>query len=130
MRNAKSQQHAKTLRKALTDAEQKLWQRLRGRQLEGCKFRRQVPIGPYIADFACLEAYLIVEVDGGQHLESSRDALRDAWFAAQGFRLLRFWNTQALVETDAVVDAILSTLQRPHPDLPPLAGEGVQREIR
>lgn len=130
MRNAKSQQHAKTLRKTLTDAEQKIWQRLRGRQLEGCKFRRQVPIGPYIADFACLEAHLIVEVDGGQHLESSRDALRDAWFATRGFRLLRFWNTQALVETDAVVDAILSALQRPHPNLPPRAGEGDQREIR
>ncbi|MDP3294791.1 MAG: DUF559 domain-containing protein [Nevskia sp.] len=129
MRNAKSQQHAKTLRKALTDAEQKLWPRLRSRQLAGHKFRRQAPIGPYIADFACLEAYLIVEVDGGQHLESSRDALRDAWFAAQGFRLLRFWNTQVLIETDAVADSILSVLQRPHPDLPPLAGEGDRREL-
>ena len=129
MRNAKSQQHAKTLRTVLTDAEQKLWQRLRSRQLAGCKFRRQVPIGPYIADFACLEAHLIVEVDGGPHFESNRDELRDIWFATQGFSLLRFWNTQALVETDAVVDAILSALQRPHPNLPPLAGEGDQREL-
>jgi len=129
MRNAKSQQHAKTLRQQLTDAEQKLWQRLRNRQLAGCKFRRQVPIGPYIADFACLEAHLIVEVDGGQHLESSRDGLRDDWFAAKGFTLLRFWNTQVLTETDAVADSILSALQRPHPDLPPLAGEGNRREL-
>ena len=76
----------------MTEAEHVLWRILRDRRFAGTKFRRQVPIGPYVADFACFNARLIIEADGGQHNESHSDAVRDAWFAAQGFRVLRFWN--------------------------------------
>ncbi len=90
---------ARTLRKASTDAEAKLWQGLRARQLNGYKFRRQVPMGNYVADFVCLEARLIVEVDGGQHAErSDYDEARTDWLHAQGFCVLRFWNNEVLQE--------------------------------
>lgn len=83
------------LRNALTAAEQKLWQRLRGRQLDGCKFRRQHPYYDFILDFVCLERKLVVEVDGGQHADSSTDAQRDAFLLLDGFRVLRFWNNES-----------------------------------
>jgi very-short-patch-repair endonuclease len=117
------------LRNSMTDAEIRLWQRLRGRQLAGCKFRRQHPYLDFVLDFVCLERRLIVEVDGGQHLENERDQERDKRLQAAGFRLLRFWNNQVLLETDAVVEAIWTALQNaavtshPHPN-PPLEGEG------
>ena len=75
---------ARTMRTDSTKAQNLLWQALRNRQLEGLKFKRQVPLGGYILDFLCLEARLIVEVDGGQHAESARDAERDAYFESQG----------------------------------------------
>ena len=78
----------------MTDAERKLWSLLRNRKLAGCKFRRQVPIGPYVADFLSFEARLIVEADGGQHDGCARDAERDGWLTAHGFRVLRFWNSE------------------------------------
>jgi very-short-patch-repair endonuclease len=78
------------LRQNLTDAEHALWRILRNRQFAGVKFRRQVSIGPYIADFVCYDERLVIEADGGQHNESKTDNLRDAWFAANGFRVLRF----------------------------------------
>ena len=84
LRNALTQQRATTLRRSVTDSERHLWQRLRRRQLNGLRFRRQVPIGPYIADFACLEILLIVEVDGGQHADSAHDRTRDAYLIEQG----------------------------------------------
>jgi len=91
----------------MTDAEQTLWQRIRGRQIEGMKFRRQQPIGPYVVDFACLEASLVVEVDGGQHAkEEARDAARTRRLEAEGYRVLRFWNHEVLGETDAVLERI------------------------
>jgi very-short-patch-repair endonuclease len=83
---------ARTMRAEATKAENMLWQAIRNRQLEGLKFRRQAPLDGYIADFACFDPKMIVEVDGGQHAESSRDADRDRHFAAQGFKVLRFWN--------------------------------------
>jgi len=88
---------ARELRTHPTDAERRLWQKLKRRQIAGIKFRRQLPIGPYIVDFVCLERRLVVEVDGGQHLEQiPQDEQRSQWLRAQGFRVLRFWNNDAL----------------------------------
>ncbi len=120
----------RTLRCHMTDAEIRLWQRLRSRQLAGCKFRRQHPYLDYVLDFVCLERCLIVEVDGGQHLENERDQARDWRLQDAGFQVLRFWNNQVLQETDAVVEAIWIALQsaavipHPHPN-PPLEGIGI-----
>jgi very-short-patch-repair endonuclease len=94
-------ERARRLRREMTDAERRLWAMLRGSQLEGAKFRRQVPIGRYIADFACFKSKLIVELDGSQHADSAYDAERDAWLEAQGFRVLRFWNA-AMEEPEGV----------------------------
>jgi very-short-patch-repair endonuclease len=98
------------LRSHLTDAEKRLWQRLRGRQIAGFKFRRQHPFLDFVLDFACLEMWLIVEVDGGQHQDSKRDRVRDQRLHESGFTVLRFWNNQVLQETDAVVEAIWTAL--------------------
>ena len=103
---------AKTMRREATDAERALWRLLRGRAFEGVKFRRQVPLGNYIADFACFDPKLIVEADGGQHADSAYDAERDAWFQAQGFRILRFWNDAVLKEPDGVADAVIAALRQ------------------
>jgi very-short-patch-repair endonuclease len=102
---------ARELRRNRTEAEAHLWSRLRRRQLGGQKFRRQVPIGRYIVDFACPAACLVVEVDGGQHdLATEADASRDAWLTERGYRVLRFWNNQVLAETEAVLEDILRAL--------------------
>jgi very-short-patch-repair endonuclease len=101
-------QFARQLRREMTEAEDKLWRELRSRQLDRIKFRRQVPVGPYIADFACLEAALIVELDGSQHAESRRDAIRDAELKRRGFRILRFWNDDVLKDIDGVCDTIIA----------------------
>ena len=88
-------QKARTLRSNLTTAEQHVWRRLRYRQIDSHKFRRQRPVGPYIVDFVCLEVKLIVEVDGGQHSDNKLyDEARDHWLKSQGYRVLRFWNNQ------------------------------------
>jgi very-short-patch-repair endonuclease len=79
MANSKARQ----LRSTMTDAEQVLWRRLRNKQLFGNRFRRQVPIGSFVADFACLKARLVIEIDGGQHEGNAKDIERDAWFAEQ-----------------------------------------------
>ena len=122
---------ARELRKTSPEAEQRLWQRLRDRQVAGCKFRRQRPIGPYFADFACIEAKLIVELDGGQHFEpdaTKADAERTAVLNAFGFTVLRFSDREALAETEGVLLAIFNWLQlhhaHPHPNPLPRAGEG------
>jgi len=127
MRDSIAQRRARRLRNQATDAEQHLWRHLRRRQLGGHRFRRQVPIDGYIADFACLEARLVVELDGGQHGDRLRyDEHRDRRISARGFRVLRFWDNQVFQETEAVLQAILDALNsnRPHPSLPPQAGEG------
>ena len=116
------------LRKALTKEEQKLWQRLRGRQLDDCKFRRQHPYYNFILDFVCIERKLVVEVDGGQHADSSTDVQRDAFLLNGGFLVLRFWNNDVMTNTDDVVAMIWRNLEdrkqhHPHPN-PPLEGEG------
>ncbi len=109
----------------MTEAETRLWARLRDRRLEGWNFRRQHPVPPFIADFACVEARLIVEVDGGQHAESMRDKARDRQLIAKEWRVLRFWNNDVLANTDGVLQQILAALA-PTPALPRCAGEGVR----
>jgi len=95
------------MRADATKAENMLWQALRRQQLEGLKFKRQVPVDGYILDFVCFEVRLIVEVDGGQHSESSRDVERDRHFAGQGFTTLRFWNNDVERDIDGVCATIL-----------------------
>ena len=105
---------SRALRRDRSDAEALLWRRLRGRQLAGAKFRRQQPIGPYFADFCCVEARLIIELDGGQHAEQAdRDAHQTAYLVDQGFRVMRFWNHDVLASTSAVLAAIAMELARP-----------------
>jgi very-short-patch-repair endonuclease len=99
----------------MTDAERKLWFALRDRRLAGTKFRRQVPIGPFIADFACYESRLVVEVDGGQHFGSARDARRDRWLADNDFSVLRFWNNDVLRNLNGVLERIVENVATPHP---------------
>jgi very-short-patch-repair endonuclease len=101
----------------MTDAELRLWMRLRGEQIPGFRFRRQVPMGPYVVDFACLKAHIVVEVDGGQHAQAlEHDQRRTAWLESQGFRVLRFWDNDVLLETDEVVESIYQGLkQKPSP---------------
>jgi very-short-patch-repair endonuclease len=107
---------AKVLRRKMTDAERRLWHWLRAHRLAGQKFKRQVPIGSYIVDFACLSRKLIVEVDGGQHSESVRDKTRDAWLKTQGFEVLRFWNNDVLKNTEGVLELIFIALkEQPSP---------------
>lgn len=102
---------ARELRNGATDAESHLWQRLRLKQLAGFKFRRQVPIAGYIADFLCPEAKLIVELDGGQHSDQiAYDERRTGVLQAKGYRVLRYWNNDALVQTEAVLEDILRAL--------------------
>ena len=118
-----AQHNAKTLRITMTDAERRLWSRLRFEQL-GVKFRRQHPLGPYVLDFACLAPKLVIEVDGSQHLEQvGYDERRTAWLATRDFRVLRFWANEVLSETDAVVACIVDWLASaadlaPTPTLP------------
>jgi len=108
-------ERARQLRRNATDAERKLWQIIRSRHLAAAKFRRQHPIGPFIADFACLDAKLIVEADGGQHAESNADETRTAWLQAHGWRVCRFWNNDILGNPEGVLLSIKSTLLRPAP---------------
>ena len=99
---------ARTLRRQMTDVEKQLWRQLRDRRLQGLKFRRQVPLGRYVADFACFEQGLIVELDGGQHAEQVRhDAERDQWLHQQGFRVLRFWNNEVTQNLEGVLTTIV-----------------------
>jgi very-short-patch-repair endonuclease len=106
-----ARKNAKSLRTDLTDAERRIWSRLRREQL-GCRFRRQHPLGGYVLDFACLDPKLIVEIDGSQHMDQvSYDERRTAWLTQQGFRVLRFWSNDALSQTDAVIAEVLAAVQ-------------------
>ncbi|MBZ0261770.1 MAG: endonuclease domain-containing protein [Hyphomicrobiales bacterium] len=112
----RTQRFAKQLRKDMTDAEKKLWYALRDRRFENFKFRRQVPIGKYIADFVCQDCKLIVEVDGSQHEGSEHDRERDAWLTSVGYRVMRFWNIDTFKALDGTLLAILDALnETPHP---------------
>jgi very-short-patch-repair endonuclease len=101
----------------MTDAELRLWLRLRGEQVDGYRFRRQVPIGPYVVDFVCRKASLVIEVDGGQHAgEEARDAERTARLESRGYRVIRFWNADVLQEPDGVLATIRGTMLGPSPE--------------
>ncbi|MGO8914829.1 MAG: endonuclease domain-containing protein [Stellaceae bacterium] len=125
---------ARRLRITPTDAEIRLWSRLRRKQLEGFRFRRQHPMGPYVVDFFCPDAKLVVEVDGGQHAESASDVVRTRWLEAQGYRVIRFWNNDVLGNTEGVLLSILDALRACPPSRPrqraadlPLKGGGAMR---
>ncbi|MCE9657488.1 MAG: endonuclease domain-containing protein [Burkholderiales bacterium] len=126
-------ERARKLRSTSTDAERLLWSKLRDRRLAGHKFRRQHPVGPFFADFACIECRLIVELDGGQHYDEEglrRDATRTVALQEHGFDVLRFSNRDVLAETDAVLQVIQVRLAgsrlHPHPGPLPQAGEGAK----
>ncbi|HZP75624.1 MAG TPA: DUF559 domain-containing protein [Pseudolabrys sp.] len=104
---------SRELRHSQTDAERKLWFALRDRRLAGHKIVRQEPIGLYIADFVCREQKLIIEVDGSQHADSLRDKVRDAFLQSEGYRVLRFWNTDVLKNKDGVLSVIRDNLKTP-----------------
>ena len=107
-------ERARTLRKSMSNAERKLWYALRLRQLDGARFRRQHPMGPYIVDFVCLEKRLIVEVDGPQHAEEghvARDGRRDRWLNGEGYRVMRFQTIDVYRNLGGVVDTIWAALQ-------------------
>jgi very-short-patch-repair endonuclease len=106
----RTKNRARRLRRDMTDAERRLWSRLRDHQLGGLGSRRQHAIPPYVVDFACIDARVIVEVDGGQHAESSSDQDRDAYLKHQGWRVLRFWNNDVLANTEGVPQQILTSL--------------------
>ena len=104
---------ARSLRAAQTEVERRLWQRLRNRQLNGAKFRRQQPIGSYIADFFCLDAKLVIELDGSQHAERPTqylDERRTEYLENQGYRVVRFWNEEVMDNIDGVLKTIASLL--------------------
>ncbi|MBR0779052.1 DUF559 domain-containing protein [Bradyrhizobium diazoefficiens] len=111
-------ERARSLRGVSTDAERILWYRLRARRLNGCKFVRQEPIGPYTVDFICREARLIIEVDGGQHADNPRDAVRDEWLTDRNYRVLRFWNNDVSRNLAGVLETIITALAEapPHPE--------------
>lgn len=103
-------QPARMLRRRLTDAEPKLWLRLRDRRLGGHRFVRQVPIGRSVADFVCREAKLVIEVDGSGHARNDRDDKRDAALGVCGYRICRFWNPEVLSQVDHVCETIVAAL--------------------
>jgi Uncharacterized protein conserved in bacteria len=110
-RSPRATTHARAMRREPTDAEQKLWLLLRDRRLGGAKFRRQAPVGPYIADFICLRRKLIVEADGGQHAESRRDAERDRWLAKEGYVVVRYSNIDILKNREGVLADLFKRLE-------------------
>ena len=107
-----ARERARDLRQSATDAEQALWGLVRDRRLGGYKFRRQVPLGPYVVDFLCREKRLIVELDGSQHQDrAAYDADRTAWLASRGYVVLRLWNNEFLQDVPAAGDHILAELE-------------------
>ncbi len=108
---------ARSLRGRMTDAERKLWYLLRDRRFSGAKFRRQVPLGAYVADFLSFERQVVIEVDGGQHSGRASDVARDTWFRSQGFTVVRFWNNDVLTNLDGVAARLLEIIAEstPHP---------------
>ena len=115
----KQKTFARRLRRTQTDAERKLWSRLRDKQFCDAKFRRQHPIGPYVTDFCCVELGLVIEVDGSQHMEQApAGSGQVALLEHAGYRVLRFWDNEALTNTDAVFEQIVRVLNGPHPNPP------------
>ncbi len=110
-------------RRKQTEAEKTLWLKLRNRQLDGVKFRRQQPIGSYIVDFISFDKKLIIEIDGGQHNELhtiERDKQRTKWLESEGFHVMRFWNNDVLLNIEGVllrINEVLGMESHPHPTL-------------
>jgi very-short-patch-repair endonuclease len=122
--------NARSLRRGQTDAERKLWSRLRDRRLNGVKFRRQHPVGPFVADFASLELGIVIELDGGQHaLQRAADVARIRVLEERGYRILRFWDNDVLTNIDGVLERIAEFLRTPHPNPLP-KGEREQEDPR
>ena len=116
---------ARNLRKQMTEPEQQLWTVLRKRQLDGYRFRRQTPLGRYIADFVCLEARLVIELDGDYHNDQQAyDHERDHWMRQQNFQVLRFWNHEVLHQKENVIQKIHCALLNTPYSLHPLRGKG------
>jgi very-short-patch-repair endonuclease len=112
-----AKERARTLRRNSTSAERRLWYVLRALKAQGFKFRRQVPIDPYIVDFACLSARLVIELDGNTHStdeEIARDTTRQTYIESQGFRVLRFWNLDVYHNVESVMDTIVAALSKPN----------------
>ncbi len=104
---------ARELRRNETEAERRLWRAIRDRQLSGAKFRRQVPLASYVADLACFESRLIIEIDGGQHADHrAYDEQRSRTLIAQGYRVLRFWNNEIMENLDGVLETIQTALKK------------------
>ena len=104
--------NGRQLRQNMTPAEQRLWKHLRGKRLGGYRFRRQQPLGQYILDFVCVDAKLVIEIDGGQHAEpTAYDETRTRYLQNLGFTVIPFWNNEVLQQTDAVLTAILHKLE-------------------
>jgi very-short-patch-repair endonuclease len=118
----KLRSRARSLRRDSTDAERIIWSALRAHRLNGASFRRQTPVGRYVADFVCHAAKLVIEIDGGQHFESEqmkRDAKRNSFLASKGFRVLRFNNRDVMTNREGVLETIASALESaPSPTLP------------
>jgi very-short-patch-repair endonuclease len=120
---------ARELRRAQTEAEKKLWSRLKAGQLLGVKFRRQFPVGPFFADFCAPKEFLIIELDGSQHLEMlKRDTQRTKYLEDLGYRVVRFWDDDALAHTDEVLEQISNLIKNPH--LPRASRGGLSRPGR
>ncbi|MET0755970.1 MAG: endonuclease domain-containing protein [Pseudoxanthomonas sp.] len=130
MRDSAKRERARELRRDMTLAERRLWQVLKGRGLEGHRFRRQHPMGPFIADFACLEAGIVIEVDGGQHQDNDDDRCRDRYLRGIGFKVLRFWNNDVLANPEGVRAVIAQALAErcPHPQ--PSSASGARHASR
>ncbi len=109
----KTLSRARSLRRTMTEAERVIWTKLRGRRFAQFKFRRQVPLGPFIVDFLCFERTLVIELDGGQHVRRKHyDEERSRWLQEQGYRVVRIWNHHVWTESEAVEELIWRELQR------------------
>jgi very-short-patch-repair endonuclease len=120
--STKQRTRARALRRDATDVERIVWNAVRARRLVNANFRRQTPIGPYIVDFVCHEASLIIEIDGGQHFvaaHAARDARRDVFLASKGYRVVRFNNHDVITNRQGVLEtiatAVMDTLSPPLP---------------
>ena len=105
-------ENARRLRRESTDTERRLWAILRDRRLAGYRFRRQHPVGDFIVDFACTKHRLVIEADGGQHSDNKADQRRTAFLEAEGWRVIRFWNNDALANAEGVLETILEALRK------------------
>ncbi len=109
MKDKAQTNYARGLRRRQTEAEKALWMRLRGKQFEGLKFRRQQPIGAYIVDFVSFQKKLVIEVDGGHHCEMevrAKDGERSEWLREKGYHVLRFWDNEVLTNMEGVLERI------------------------